>query len=849
MINYEKLGAFYLGREFDTESSQTSDGPLLYDSKDLTTHAVIVGMTGSGKTGLGISLLEEAAIDGIPALIIDPKGDMGNLLLNFPGLTAAEFRPWVEQDEATRKGMSRDEFAKDIAHVWKKGLASWDQSSDRVQQLRDSAEAVIYTPGSDAGRSLTVLKSLDAPPAAIVNSADAMRERVAGAVSGLLTLLGIDADPIRSREHIFLSSILDHEWRAGRNLTLAKLIHTVQSPPFSKIGIMDLDTIYPPGERMNLAMTINNVLASPTFAGWMQGEPLNIQRLLYTPEGKPRLAVLSIAHLSDRERMFFVTILLNEVIAWMRTQSGTSSLRALLYMDELFGFLPPTANPPSKTPLLTLLKQARAFGLGLVLSTQNPVDLDYKALSNAGTWFLGRLQTDRDKQRVLDGLEGASTASGVAFDRRRAEAILSGLDSRVFLMNNVHEDQPVVFHTRWALSYLRGPLTREQIRRLTGDSASSTGESTPAREVAAQPVQTTIDRALGVSAASQVQTVAQTESARDSNADQSVDANNDDELTAHPPMIPNGVRQVFLAPGIGRSASLIYRPGLLGSGKLHYVNSRSKLDIWQETVRIWQGSEVPVDLWGESDRADSDIDLDAAPVQNARFAALPGELSRSRSYSTWKSALKNWLYQNERVELFQCAAVKLYSTPDETEGDFRARLKHAAVEQRDQKVEKLRRKFKPKVERLQDRIRRAEQRVDVERGQASNAAMSAAVSWGTSLLGAFLGRKTVSATSVRSLGTSMRSTSRAAQQRGDIARAEENVEALHCELEDLEHEFEEAVAELTESLSIDELELTTSEITPRKSDIVVNEVALIWMPWTVDPSGFAEPAFELNDGN
>lgn len=828
MHNYEKLGAFYLGREFDVEAGETKPDVLLYDSKDLTTHAVIVGMTGSGKTGLGISLLEEAAIDGIPSLVIDPKGDMGNLLLNFPKLSSAEFRPWVEQDEAARKGMTQDEYARHIAKVWKDGLAQWDQPPERVQRLRDAAEAVIYTPGSDAGRSLTVLKSLDAPSTEVLQSSDALRERVAGTASGLLTLLGIDADPIRSREHIFLSNILDHAWREGRSLTLPKLIQTVQAPPFEKIGIMDLDTIYPAAERLKLAMTINNVLASPTFAGWMQGEPLNIQRMLFTPEGKPQIAVLSIAHLSDRERMFFVTILLNEVIAWMRAQSGTSSLRALLYMDELFGFLPPTANPPSKTPLLTLLKQARAFGLGLVLSTQNPVDLDYKALSNAGTWFLGRLQTDRDKQRVLDGLEGSSTASGVAFDRRRIEAILSGLGSRVFLMNNVHEAQPVLFKTRWVLSYLRGPLTRDQIRMLSGSEASAAAPvALPAAASAATPdlaapiVAAPVQAALNDAAAATPGLVSVSDGAV---------SEEDDGLLGHPPIVPQGVRQVFLAPAGGVSGSAVYRPGLLGTARLHFVDAKSKLNVWRESALLWSGHDIPADVWSESQKVQDDIDLDVSPLPGARFEELPSELCKKRNYSSWRTAFKNWLYRNERLELIYCPAVKLYSKPGESEGDFKARLKHIAGEERDLQVEKLRSKYAPKLERIQDRIRRAEQRVEVEKGQSKNATMSAALSWGTSLLGAFLGRKTVSATNLRSVGSSMRSTSRAAQQRGDIGRADEDVKALHKELADLEREFENAVEELTDSLSMDELELETREITPRKSDIQASDVVLVWLP-------------------
>ena len=466
MQDYEKLGLFYLGKTYDMKDRQVTPNLVLYESKHLTTHAVCVGMTGSGKTGLGIALLEEAAIDGIPVIAIDPKGDLGNLLLTFPKLKAEDFQPWVDADEAGRRGLTTEQFAAQTAEQWRKDWLAWDQTGERIERLREAVDLAIYTPGSTAGLPLTVLRSFNAPPPGLVEQTEAYRERVASAVSGLLALLGIVVDPITSREHILLANVLDHSWRAGHDLDMASLIHAVQSPPFQKVGVLDLETFFPAKDRFALAMKLNNLLASPGFAAWLEGDPLDVSGLLYTPTGKPRLSIMSIAHLSDNERMFFVTILLNEVLAWIRTQPGTSSLRAILYMDEIFGYFPPTANPPSKVPMLTLLKQARAFGLGVVLATQNPVDLDYKGLSNAGTWFLGRLQTQRDKDRVLEGLEGASTVAGHAFDRKKMDEILSGLGNRVFVMNNVHEDKPVVFQTRWALSYLRGPLTREQIQTL-----------------------------------------------------------------------------------------------------------------------------------------------------------------------------------------------------------------------------------------------------------------------------------------------------------------------------------------------------------------------------------------------
>jgi hypothetical protein len=463
-LDFEKLGVFYLGRLYDLKTRKGREDLFLYDSKDLVTHAVCVGMTGSGKTGLCISLLEEAAIDGIPAIVIDPKGDLGNLMLTFPDLKAENFAPWINLDEAQRKGISPEEYARQQAALWQQGLAGWGQDKERIRRFREAVDIAIYTPGSAAGLPVSVLSSFAKPQA--IEDADVLQEYVTNTTTSLLSLLGIQADPIRSKEHILIANILSAVWAKGQGLDMPGLIQLIQNPPLTKVGVFDLESFYPSKERYELAMSLNNLLASPGFQTWMEGDPFDISRFLYTPEGKPRIAIFSIAHLNDHERMFFVSFLLNQVLGWMRKLPGTTSLRAMVYMDEIFGYFPPVANPPSKQPLLTLLKQGRAFGIGLVLATQNPVDLDYKGLSNAGTWFIGRLQTERDKERVLEGLEGAAAGTGKGFGRSDMDKIIAGLGNRVFLVNNVHEDRPEEFETRWALSYLAGPLTRNQIKRL-----------------------------------------------------------------------------------------------------------------------------------------------------------------------------------------------------------------------------------------------------------------------------------------------------------------------------------------------------------------------------------------------
>ncbi|MFZ5832036.1 MAG: ATP-binding protein, partial [Planctomycetota bacterium] len=567
MQDYEKLGAFYLGRQYDVARQELTRNLLLYDAKDLTTHAVCVGMTGSGKTGLCLGLLEEAAIDGIPAIAIDPKGDLGNLLLTFPDLRAEDFKPWVDPAEANRKGQSVDQYAGAVAALYRSGLADWDQPPERIRRFQDAVDMAVYTPGSTAGIPLAVLRSLAAPSPDLLADGDALRERVGAAVSGLLALVGVSGDPLRSREHILLATIVDRAWREGRDLEMAQLIREIQSPPFDKLGMMDLESVFSAKDRFELAMGLNNLLASPGFSAWMEGEPLDVQRLLYTPEGRPRLSILSIAHLSDAERMFFVTMLLNEVVAWMRTQSGTSSLRALVYMDEVFGYFPPTANPPSKLPMLTLLKQARAFGLGIVLATQNPVDLDYKGLSNAGTWFLGRLQTERDKARVLDGLESAA-ATGSRFDRKEIEATLSSLGSRVFLMNNVHEDRPIVFQTRWVLSYLRGPMTRAEIGRLMENrkrpKQPEAGPAEPAKPAVRPSGASVVGPAAGSVAV---------------------------PAGSGRPVVPPGIEERFLAvrqrPADG--ATLLYRAAVFATAQVHFVDAKTRTDIWQTLHLIAPG--------------------------------------------------------------------------------------------------------------------------------------------------------------------------------------------------------------------------------------------------------------------
>ncbi|MDH3525376.1 MAG: ATP-binding protein, partial [Acidobacteriota bacterium] len=781
-MDYEKLGKFYLGRPHDLSSGTTAEEPLLYDSKDLTTHAVCVGMTGSGKTGLCVGLLEEAAIDGIPSIVIDPKGDLGNLLLTFPSLRPEDFAPWINEDDARKKGVSAAEYAAAQAELWKKGLAAWGQDGARIQRLHDAADFAVYTPGSSAGIPISILDSFAAPPAAVRDDAELLGDRIATTVTSLLGFVGIRGDAVQSREHILLATILDHEWRQGRDLDLAALIQAVQSPPVAKIGVIDLDAFYPAGDRFGLAMSLNNLLAAPGFSAWLEGEPLDIQNILYTAAGKPRVAIFSIAHLDDSERMFFVSLLLNQVLGWTRSQPGTNSLRALLYMDEIFGYMPPVAEPPSKKPLLTMLKQARAHGVGVVLATQNPVDLDYKGLSNAGTWFIGRLQTERDKMRVLDGLEGAAAGAG-RFDRGAMEETLAGLGQRRFLLNNVHEDAPVIFETRWAMSYLRGPMTREQIRQVM---AGRKPEAAPATPAAPAPAATPAAAAPAARATSR-------------------------------PVLPPAIPQYFVpARDLPLGAPVEYVPQLLAAGVVHFVDRKHEIDTSEPVTVLAPLADgvVPVD-WERVEECSVELDrLETAPAPAAAFAALPGPAAQEKSYAQWKKDFDEWLYRGRKLELFESPAFGRVSEPGESERDFRVRLQHLTREQRDAKLDELRGKFRAKVDSLEERLRKAEQKREKEAQQSKQVKLDTALRIGSTLLGAVLGRSTRA-----SSGTAMRSVTRSWRDAQDVARAEEDIEEIKKDLAELQAEAEREVAELAQRLDPLNEELAKTEVRPRRTDI------------------------------
>jgi hypothetical protein len=769
--------------------------PLALDAADLTTHGVIVGMTGSGKTGLAVGLLEEALLAGIPALVLDPKGDMGNLALTFPALDAASFRPWVDESAARQEGVSPDEYAAKVATQWRDGLAAHGIGPERVAQLREAAGVTIYTPGSTAGVPLDAVGSLAAPALSWEQEAETLRDEIEGTVTGILGLVGIEGDPLASREHVLLSNLLETAWRAGRDLDLGGLIGEIQSPPFRKLGVFELDAFFPQQQRTELALKLNGLVASPSFAAWSAGEPIDPQRLLYRPDGRPRAAVVYLAHLAEQERQLVVTLVLSKLVTWMRGLSGTSDLRALVYMDEVFGYVPPTAAPPAKKPILTILKQARAFGIGMVLSTQNPVDLDYKAMANAGTWLVGRLQTENDKARVLEGLRSAAGGTDVAaLDRQ-----IGGLGKRQFLLVSAHEPEPAAFATRWAMSYLRGPLTREQVQALRPDAPA------PSPAPASPPPQPTAADATPVapSIAEGIQVL-------------------------HADPAAAWADQVGVVPGGAR-----LRPALAVRLGLRYDDTRAGVDHaeeWEAIVPLDRadGGTVGLDAAVQVDYDERDF---AAEAPAGAVYVLPSAPVREPSFFRQAAAsLERGLVESRSLEILRNPALKLYSRPGESREAFAARCDEAAQARADAETAKIRDRLEAKKDRVEAALAEARRRQSEAESAADAHRRQDLLSGAGAVLGALLGGRSRSRgidAVGRALGggstSAARAEARARTQRGKAADAAADLEAL-------EREIVEEVAAITASWDAKAAEIESVPIRLEAADVHVVHTALVWLP-------------------
>ena len=810
---------FYLGRIFDPNKGEVTPETLLYDPDDLTTHAVCVGMTGSGKTGLCIDLLEEAALQGIPALMIDPKGDITNALLHFPELRAEDFAPWVNPDQARREDKTIEQAAADAAALWTKGLAKWDIGPDRIQALKDAAHFAIYTPGSEAGIPVNILASLKAPGIPWDENREMLAEKISGIVMGLLGLVGLnDLDPVRSKEHILISNIFESAWSKGKDLDLTELIMQIQNPPFQKLGVLELDYFFPEKDRQELSIMLNSILAAPTFQAWIEGEPLDIEKLLFGPDGRPRHSVFYIAHLSDAERMFFVTLLYAAVETWMRKQKGSTTLRALIYFDEIFGYLPPVKNPPSKTPMLRMLKQARAFGIGQVLVTQNPVDVDYKALSNAGTWFIGKLQTEQDKNRLLDGLEGAAPG----LDRKTYDKLISTLDKRVFLLHNVHEDEPVLFHTRWAMNYLTGPLTRVQIPAL--NDLAGAGKSTPVQSASSQPKSTASPDAVGES------------------------------LTSTRPNVPAGIDEYYLPNNLsflkavdqaGISApqdidyQVVYKPALIAQANIRFMKRNYNLDYdLVSTALVREPDQTGRVRWEDwvADPIDLD-DLEPGARAEARFHDLMTPLSDGTKLRGLETDFKDWIYHSVTVSVRSNEELEVYAGPEVSQGDFRRMCAEAAENALEEEKKKVTSSFEKKLDTIKDRLMREKRELDEDEVELSQRKMEEVGKHAENLIRLLAGRQ-------RSISTSLTKRRMTSQAKADVKESLEMIEQYKKEIEDLERDRLEALSEVEDKwrdILEDNIEIP---VTPYKKDILMDLFGVGWLPYYVYNDGGREVEVE-----
>lgn len=836
---------FYLGRIFDSKQGKVSPDALLYDPADLTTHAIVVGMTGSGKTGLCIGMLEEAALNNIPALLIDPKGDITNLLLHFPELLPQDFQPWINPDEARRNKQSVEQAAEATAAQWKKGLADWGIEPARLQALKDAAHFKVYTPGSDAGVPVSILASFQSPEISWQDNREMLREKISGTVTALLTLVGMtNIDPVRSREHILISNIFENAWSQGQDLDLGELILQVQEPPFAKLGVLDVNRFFPEKDRFELAMLLNNIMASPAFQAWIEGESLDVQNLLYSPDGRPRHSVFYIAHLSDQERMFFITLLYSAVESWMRTQAGTTTLRAIVYFDEIFGYLPPLQNPPSKQILLRLLKQARAFGVGQVLVTQNPVDVDYKALSNAGTWIIGKLQTDQDKQRLLDGLEGATSGS---LDRSAYDKLLSGLGKRVFLMHNVHAKGPLVFQTRWAMNYLAGPLTRNQIpalNELAGAAEAPVQAPAPTAKTTATGTTIPAGGATTTTAAAAA-TVAAVPSAaapaRPAVARSTTGAAGASLSTTRPP-VPTGIAEFFLPNNLslseafeaaGRNAApdtvsqgLVYRPMLIARTTTRFFNRKYNLDYEdQRGVLVANPDRRGMVRWDDYPlQALDEKQFDRQPAPQARFAALDAPLSDVKMMNAIGKDFVDWAFRSGEVVVKANVALKVYAGPEVSQAEFRKLCSEAAKDQLDIELEKAAEVYEKKIAALQVKLDREQLELEQDEAEHSQRKMDELGSGLESVMGLFGGRK-------RSISKNLTKRRMTSTAKADVDESKKAIAGYQKEIAALEKEKEQALSEVAERWGEIASQSDEIKVAPTKSAVLLDFFGVAWQPY------------------
>ena len=780
-FDYEKLKLFYIGKEkIDGQIT-----PLVYQNKDLLTHAAIIGMTGSGKTGLGVTLLEEAAIDAIPSIIIDPKGDMTNLLLNFPELNPNDFKPWLDDSEVTNSGLTKEELAIKVSNSYKEGIQRDFQDLSRVKKLKDSADFTIYTPGSSAGIQVSILSSFKAPTIEILEDMELFSNIINSTVHSILSLIDNKSDET-SKESILLASIFTNYFKEQKDLTLEELITLIVTPPFSKIGVFDLETFFPQSDRLKFALKINTIIASPSFSSWLEGESLDISKMLYSQSGKAKVNIFSIAHLNDSQRMFFVTILLNQILAWMRRQEGTTSLKALLYMDEIFGYFPPQANPPSKQPMLTLLKQARSFGIGVILSTQNPVDIDYKGLSNIGTWFIGRLQTKQDIEKVIDGL---SSASEKGLNKQELSLALGTLAKRNFIMKNINEESIKTFETRWALSYLKGPLSKDAIKKLMENKKNNSPKNL--EEKKSEVNEPFIDVSKGKSK----------------------------------PIIVSNIKEKY---SYSSQNNAYYMQGyLLFSCSVHYLYTLKNVDL-KENINF----KIYLDEKATEINFDEKEDVliysfDEKEKTNSFYYELPSFIQNEKELKLLERDFADYVYRNFKLTLYKNDTLKISSKQYESLDDFKIRIQDRLNEQIDEKIENLKQKFEKENTLLEQKISKLFEKLKKEEQDSISATTNSIISIGTSILGAFFGKSSKTAI-VSKVATSSRGVSKALKERSDIKSVQSEIDALQSLQDGLEEKLKIEIEKINHEFNISKYTIDEFFIKPKRTDIYDIKIELLW---------------------
>ena len=819
-----KPNHLYLGRRVDAQNRVTTE-PLTYPLDHLTTHALLLGATGSGKTGLGLVLVEEALSRGVPALLLDVKGDLSNLLLTFPELTAPSFAPWIDRDAARRRGGTPHEAAQAVAARWREGLDRWGLSADDIADLRERVDLHLVTPGLQAGRPVNILARFQAVP---TDDPDEAALRAQGLTSALLGLAGIDADPIRSREHILLTTLIRQRWDEGQALDLPTLIRRVQHPPMEQVGVFDLESFYPEDDRFDLALTLNNLIAAPGFARWRRGAPLDVDRFLEAPEGRPRATILYLAHLPESERQFFVTLFLEEMRAWVRRQSGTSALRALLFFDEVYGYLPPHPyNPPTKRPLMALVKQGRAAGLGVMLSTQNPADLDYKSLGNIGTWFIGTLRTDRDKARVLEGIEGSLRASATRVGD--IDDAIGRLQPRVFVMHDANARHLAFLRSRWALSYLRGPMTTQEVRSLL-----------PAGDASSRAIATASRRSSQRDAVRPSTPYAPTPAVQSPAV----------SLPAVPPAVDPGVPQAFLPPtatatwafrqrglpsDVIAGARLIYRPSLLGIGSTRVYNDRAGVSVTDEQVwRVDAADEAWNLRWDQGRMIALQMDdLLPEPPGEGAYAPLPRALARPAAYRDWERELKTQIYHQSEIRVWGCSPLNLYSEPNETKGAFLQRCRQALESGKQDDLAEAWQTYQRKVARIEKRIRREELELDKDEQELQERKREELLSGAESVLSLFSRRRR----SRRALSQTSRQRRYVKNARADVEESVEMLRIHEQELAQLEEDWRLTRAQIERKWDGTLDEIREIVVRARQRDIDIRFCGIGWFP-------FWEVAFE-----